>query len=207
MVKLIRLELGCANYVNDKFWLRLKYCIVNLTIILRAWIFVTTKYGYVFILWRFFFPVSLAKFPSIFLMENLFFVKTHRFWSNFKEHWNDYLIMFEIFTNIFDISTKIRPYNDRDFEPNVELKMIEVLTQIFNISTKVRDILNKISKMLTTFSRFWSNKLIFWRLYSALLPLPLPSTSYNRRWSLLYSSLFWVFSSFSTLRAHIRAYF
>ena len=63
-------------------------------------------------------------------------------------------MLFEIFTNIFDISTKIRPYNDRDFEPNVELKMIEVLTQIFNISTKVRDILNKISKMLTTFSRF-----------------------------------------------------
>ena len=129
------------------------------------------------------------------------------FWSNFKEHWNEYLIIFEIFTNFFDNSTKIRPYNDRDFEPNVEPKMIEVLTQIFNISTKVRDILNKISKMLTTFSRFWSNKLIFSRLYSALLDLPLPSTSYNRRWSLLYSGLLWVFSSFSTLRAHIRAYF
>ena len=85
--------------------------------------------------------------------------------------------MFEIFTNIFDISTKIRPYNDRDFEPNVELKMIEVLTQIFNISTKVRDIFNKISKMSTKFSRFWSNKWIFWPLYSALLNLPLPSTS------------------------------
>ena len=38
-----------------------------------------------------------------------------RFWSNFKEHLNKYLITLEILSQIFDFSTKIRLYNVRVF--------------------------------------------------------------------------------------------
>ena len=41
-----------------------------------------------------------------------------RFRSNSKEHLNDYLIMFEILAHIFDISSKVRHHNVRDFDPN-----------------------------------------------------------------------------------------
>ena len=51
--------------------------------------------------------------------------------------------MFEILTQIFDISTEIQPYNVRDFYPNFKLIIFEILTQIFDISTKILDILNK----------------------------------------------------------------
>ena len=124
------------------------------------------------------------------------------FWSNFKELWNEYLIIFEIFTNFFNISTKIRPYNDRDFEPNVEPKMIEVLTQIFNISTKVRDILKKFLKCWPHFRDFDQIKGNF--DHSTLLYLTCSSPLSLETAGGLYSTLVWfgtfwsLFSKFST---------
>ena len=50
--------------------------------------------------------------------------------------------MFEILTQFFDIPSKIKPYNVRDIDPNFVLIMLEILTHIFEISTKIREILN-----------------------------------------------------------------
>ena len=54
------------------------------------------------------------------------------FSSNFKEHLNEYLIMCEILTHIVDISTKIRPYNAREFDSNFDLIMFVILAQLFS---------------------------------------------------------------------------
>ena len=56
--------------------------------------------------------------------------------------------MLEILTQIFDISSKIRPYNVLDFDPNFGLIMYEILSLI-NILTKIRNILNKMFEILT----------------------------------------------------------
>ena len=59
------------------------------------------------------------------------------------------------FDLIFRHFVKIRPYNDRDFDPSFVLIMFDILTQIFDISTKISNILNMF-KNLPQFSRFWS---------------------------------------------------
>ena len=86
--------------------------------------------------------------PTVLARNLLFLSKFLRFWSNFKEHLNEYLIMLEILPQIFDISSKIGSYNVLDFDPNYMLVMFKNLTQIFDISTKIEDILNKIFKNL-----------------------------------------------------------
>ena len=60
-----------------------------------------------------------------------------------------YNVLYEILTHIFDISSKIRPYNVTDFDLDFVLIMFEILTQMFDISTKIRDILNKTFNNLT----------------------------------------------------------
>ena len=54
----------------------------------------------------------------------------------------------EILTQIFDITSKLRPYNVRDFDLYFELIMYKILSLI-DILTKIRDILDKILELLT----------------------------------------------------------
>ena len=70
---------------------------------------------------------------------NIFFLsKFLRLWSNYKEYLNEYLIMWERMTKIFDISSKIRPYV-QDFELNFVLRMFAMMVQFLDISTKICD--------------------------------------------------------------------
>ena len=86
--------------------------------------------------------------PPVLALNILLLSKFLRFWSNFKEHLNACHIIFEILTQFFYISSKIWPYDVRDFDPYFVLIKFEILTYIFDISTK-RDILNKVFKNLT----------------------------------------------------------
>ena len=65
----------------------------------------------------------------------LFLFKFLGFWSNFKEYLNEYLLILEISTQFFDISTENRNYNVRYFDWNFGIKMFKILADIFDIST------------------------------------------------------------------------
>ena len=70
---------------------------------------------------------------------NIFFLsKFLRFWSNYKEYLNEYLIMWEKMTKIFNISSKIRSYV-QDFVLNFALRMFAMMVQFLDISTKICD--------------------------------------------------------------------